>query len=169
MSNLNKALKQVEQQPEGIVTLAGFTTEQAELVLACCLAFRLHGIRHDGTTYYKVIESSKAVVKAEPIPEIVEGLENVQKMQKPLTAEQAQKLTQKYGAEPVRETLEAMENTAQLRKKYTSAYLTCNQWIKYRRGTNGNGQQTTERVNANSDGLRSRAAQYDDVNAALKR
>jgi len=57
-------------------------------------------------------------------------LENVGKMKKQLTYNQAQKLLHVYSKQEIYMTLLEMENYAMLTKKYRSVYLTLRNWIE---------------------------------------
>jgi CRISPR/Cas system CSM-associated protein Csm5 (group 7 of RAMP superfamily) len=60
---------------------------------------------------------------------IEENCANVQKLDKQLTYEQAEKLSKKYTWEIIEEKLLNMENMKNLHKRYISVYLTLNAWI----------------------------------------
>ena len=60
---------------------------------------------------------------------INENCQNVQKLDKQLTYEQAEKLQKKYTWEIIEEKLLNMENMKNLHKRYISVYLTLNNWI----------------------------------------
>lgn len=54
----------------------------------------------------------------------------VAKMRDPFTLEEFEKIKKEFPAEAVREILLQMQNKKDLTKKYTSAYLTCRNWLK---------------------------------------
>lgn len=56
----------------------------------------------------------------------------VQKMKSPMTAVEFFKLMKKYSLKDLKDVLDNMENSADLHKKYTSAYLTANNWLNRR-------------------------------------
>jgi len=62
-----------------------------------------------------------------------ELLDNVRKLQKQMTHEQALRLVHLYSRDEIRETLYEMANHAPLPKKYKSVSLTLEQWIKLKR------------------------------------
>jgi hypothetical protein len=61
---------------------------------------------------------------------IAEELKNVSKLKIQLSYKEAQTLTEKYPKQLIKDKLLAMENKADLTKKYTSVYLTLNNWCK---------------------------------------
>jgi hypothetical protein len=54
--------------------------------------------------------------------------QNVKKMEKQLTFEEAERLSKKFTWEVLEEKLLNMENMKNLHKKYISVYLTLNNW-----------------------------------------
>jgi len=54
--------------------------------------------------------------------------QNVKKMEKQLTFEEAERLSKKFTWEVLEEKLLNMENMKNLHKKYISVYLTLNSW-----------------------------------------
>lgn len=72
------------------------------------------------------------------ISPLISDLPTLQKMDDPLTEDQAEKLIQDYGKEKVLSTLKAMENWKPLLKKNKSTNLTCQKWIKKDAKQNGN-------------------------------
>ena len=59
---------------------------------------------------------------------IEQNCPNVQRMEKQLTFDEAQKLNKKFTWDILEEKLLNMENMKNLHKKYISVYLTLNNW-----------------------------------------
>lgn len=70
------------------------------------------------------------------ISPLTEELPNVSKMEKPLTAEEGEKLIEEFGHEAVSDVLLSMENYKPLVKKNVSANLTARKWLKMRGNDN---------------------------------
>jgi hypothetical protein len=71
-----------------------------------------------------------------PINTFVDTLGKIRGVENQPTDEQWEELIKKFGEGMVRDVLLAMENYQGLQKKYTSVYLTCNNWCKRRKETN---------------------------------
>lgn len=94
--------------------------------------------------YSKVVESKGEVVESTVVPTaprtseefekfekwIQENAPQVGKLGSPFTLEEFEKLKKEHPGEAVREILLQMQNKKDLLKKYTSAYLTCLNWLK---------------------------------------
>jgi hypothetical protein len=61
---------------------------------------------------------------------IIQNFKNVKKLKDQLTHEEAVKLSENYSKKLLAEKIEAMENRPDLTKKYSSVYLTLNNWCK---------------------------------------
>lgn len=64
---------------------------------------------------------------------IADNYTNITKLSTQLTSGDAEKLITEFGKESVEDVLDAMENCKTLTKKYTSVYLTANNWLKMRK------------------------------------
>lgn len=67
-----------------------------------------------------------------PLAIFAMSLKNVSKLSEQLSDTQCEKLTSKFSKEILEDVLAAMENYKDLLKKYTSVYLTINNWAKRR-------------------------------------
>ena len=86
---------------------------------------------------------------------------NVQKMDEPLTIEQGNALTTRYGVGEVNDILRKMDNYKPLRKKNISAYQTAINWLERERAYTSN--------NKNKKGLGKYVMTYEEMLARMHR
>lgn len=85
-------------------------------------------------TYKEEIEVKESKELIHPLQTFTKNLTQVSKLKTQLTYENCMELLKIFQESLVKDVLLQMENKADLTKKYTSVYLTCNNWCKNNSG-----------------------------------